>query len=456
MINILNWIIIVYFLVLWLGYIVFFISSLQSIFQKFRESEDNNVINIFQEGRCLPVTVIMPVYNYATKVSKAIDAVLQSDYPSVGLIVVNDGSNDHTLNHLREVYALKPITPAFKNIIETATIKTIYKSKIYSHFYVIDKAHYDKISSGADAINAALNICKTPLFMTVDSDTLLDTNTISNMVYSYLTHPHCVAIGGNIYIPEESSNHRIIKRRIPKNINLGVQVIEYLRSFFYGHEGWSRIGGAMCHSGACTMFERRAVMEVGGYDRDNYSYDSDIVMKLHDWMRKNKYPYHVAYASSAIAWASQPRGLIDFWNQRNRWQRGLWRSFFKHIHMMFNPKYGKTGMVGFPYYFLFEILGPVIEGIAYIIFFVLLLTQGMHFIQLFWFILMAWSFIFLMTLSCILLNYLTYQEYALKIDMLNLLLLTIAEVLFFRPFRALGSVWATLQFTWNRLLGKCL
>jgi cellulose synthase/poly-beta-1,6-N-acetylglucosamine synthase-like glycosyltransferase len=237
---------------------------------------------------------------------------------------------------------------------------------------------------------------------------------------------------------------------------LGVQVIEYLRSFFYGHEGWSRIGGAMCHSGACTMFERRAVLEVGGYDRDNYSYDSDIVMKLHDWMRKNKYPYHVAYASSAIAWASQPSGLIDFWNQRNRWQRGLWRSFFKHIHMIFNPKYGKTGMLGFPYYFLFEILGPVIEGIAYIIFFVLLLTKGIHFIQLFWFILMAWGFVFLMTLSCILLNYLTYQEYALKIDMIYLLLLTVAEVLFFRPFRAIGAVWSTLQFTWNRLLGKCL
>jgi biofilm PGA synthesis N-glycosyltransferase PgaC len=373
------------------------------------------------------------------------------------LIVVNDDSTDETLNQLIKDYALHPIIPAFQNGVKTATIKTIYESNQYSNLRVIDKDHYEHISSGADAINAGLNTCKTPLFMTIDSDTIIEANTISAMIFSYLTHPHCIAVGGNIYIPDGPCLTDLqIKYTIPKNINLGVQVIEYLRSFFYGHQGWSKIGGAMCHSGACTLFEKRAVLEAGGFDRDNYSYDSEIIMNLHHTMRKNAYPYSIAYASSAIAWASQPSSLRGFWNQRNRWQRGLWRSFFKHINMMFNPKYGITGMIAFPFYFFFEILGPVVEGCAYLLFIYVILTRTIALNQVAWFILMAWSFLYLITLSCVLLNYVTYQKYYRIKDLFHIMGLSLAEIVFFRPFRGINAVYATLQFAWNRLWGKCL
>jgi cellulose synthase/poly-beta-1,6-N-acetylglucosamine synthase-like glycosyltransferase len=216
------------------------------------------------------------------------------------------------------------------------------------------------MSSGADAINAGLNICKTPLFLTVDADTIVEPDSFTQMIFTYLSHPHCVAIGGNIYIPNERpiQHHqfRPVAYELPKNIVLGAQVIEYLRSFFYGHEGWSAIGGAMCHSGAFTLFDRKAVMLCQGYDRNNYSYDSEIVMKLHHHLKDIKFPHTVQYAGAAIAWARQPTTLTGLWKQRDRWQRGLWRSFFKHCNMFFNPKYGKTGMIAFPYYFFFNSL----------------------------------------------------------------------------------------------------
>ena len=457
MINYLIWIILFYFLMLWIGYIIFFIMSIKGIIDKHRLSLENNILNLFESNTSLPVTVIMPVKNYVDKINLAIDAILQSDYPAIELIVVNDGSTDETLKHLIKNYRLQLIITAFPNKLQTATIKTVYESKKYLNLRVIDKHHYDNIASGADANNAGLNICKTPLFMTIDSDTIIEKNTISAMVFSYLTHPHCIAVGGNIYIPDGPSiKNNQIKYTIPKNINLGVQVIEYLRSFFYGHQGWSKIGGAMCHSGACTLFEKRAVLEAGGFDRDNYSYDSEIIMNLHHIMRKNAYPYSIAYAASAIAWASQPSSLLGFWKQRNRWQRGMWRSFFIHIRMMFNPSYGLAGMVAFPFYFFYEIFGPVIEGCAYILCFYLLLTRGIALNQVAWFVIMAWSFLFLITLSCVLLNYMTYQKYYRIRDLFHFMGLSFAEIIFFRPFRAINAVYSTLQFAWNRLWGKCL
>ena len=457
MIETLNWIILSYFLVLWVGYIIFLTSSIKGILNKYKQSLNNNFINILVQSHSIPVTVIMPLYNFANKVDFAIEGILNSNYPDIRLIIVNDGSTDNTLEHLIKVYELEKVLPAFKNSLVTAPINCIYQSKKFNQMTVIDKTHYSVISSGADANNAALNICQTPLFMTVDSDTVLDPSAITNMVYCYLTYPHCIAIGGNIYIPDEQTSlNKPIKHQIPRNLNLGAQVVEYLRSFFYGHEGWSSIGGALCHSGACTMFERRAVEEVGGFDRDNYSYDSEIIMKLHHFMRKKGFPYSVAYSSPSIAWASQPDTLIGLWNQRNRWQRGLWRSFFTHIKMLFNPFYGATGLVAFPFYFLFEILGPVVEGVAYILFFLVLITHGVDVNLVFWFIIMAWSYLYLITTSCIFLNYLTYEQYHLKRDLFYLLGITFLELIFYRPFRGIGAVWSTLQYMFNRLLGKCL
>jgi cellulose synthase/poly-beta-1,6-N-acetylglucosamine synthase-like glycosyltransferase len=52
--------------------------------------------------------------------------------------------------------------------------------------------------------------------------------------------------------------------------------------------------------------------------------------------------------------------------QRFRWQRGLIEILYFHKAMLFNPRYGRTGMVAMPYYFFFEVLGPIIEMQGYI------------------------------------------------------------------------------------------
>jgi cellulose synthase/poly-beta-1,6-N-acetylglucosamine synthase-like glycosyltransferase len=404
--------ILIYFAILWVGYLVLLLSTFMTVIRKYNESESNNIISKFNQNPLLPMTIMMPAFNETKRIINSITAVFNSDYKNIQLIVVNDGSTDATLQLLIDTYALIQIPPAFQQKIKTGKVLAYYRSTKFPNFIVIDKEHSPFANSAADCNNAALNVCRTPIFFTVDADTILEPEALSHMLFAYLTNPHCVAVGGDIYVPDPAKikDGKMMDTNIPANPVLGVQVCEYLRSFLYGREGWTFLGGALCHPGAFTLLETQAVLASGGFDSYNFSYDAEIIIKLHQMMRAKKFPYSVVYAPSAIAWAQSPATLKSFWRQRSNWQRGLLRCLSLHKRMMLNPKYGITGLLAFPYYILFEIFGPVVEGLSYVVFILALCFTSISYVVLGWFFLLAWGYILFITMSCVLLSIITYNK----------------------------------------------
>ena len=460
-INILNWIciiILIYFAVLWLGYLMFLLATFSTIIRKYLESNNNNMISSINHNSSLPITIIIPAYNEALRIENTITALLNSDYQNIHIIIINDGSTDSTLQLLIDKYQLVPVANAFKTKIKTGKIRAYYQSKIIKNFIVIDKEHSPYLNSAADSVNAGLNICRTPVYLTVDADTILEPEALSRILFVYLTNPHCVAVGGDIYVPDPTQikNGKMMSTNIPRNFLLGTQVTEYLRSFLYGREGWTIFGGALCHPGAFTLLETQAVHEVGGYDSYNFSYDAEIIIKIHHHMRKNHYPYSVVYAPSAISWSIEPNKLKNFWRQRSYWQRGLLRCIALHKQMILNPNYGITGLFAFPYYILFEIFGPVVEGISYIIVLILLCISSVNYSNILWLLFLAWGYMMFITMSCVVLSIVTYNKYYRKMDIIYIVLLTTVDMLFFRQYRAFCAISSSIHYIINRLRGKPL
>lgn len=177
-----------------------------------------------------------------------------------------------------------------------------------------------------------------------------------------------VAVGGTIRI----LNGCIINAgevqtiRLPRTFLPLIQSLEYVRAFLMSRLAWSKWGALSIISGAFGIFDREEALKVGGFSSDTVGEDYDLVIKLHRRMMEHKKPYAMRYVPEPVCWTEAPDKLNILANQRKRWQRGALEVFFKHKDMLFNPRYGKMGLLAFPYNFITDVLGPIAEIIGYI------------------------------------------------------------------------------------------
>ena len=163
------------------------------------------------------------------------------------------------------------------------------------------------------------------------------------------------------------------KRAIPKEMICRFQTIEYLRAFTSGRIGWSEIKSLMIISGAFGLFQKETLIRIGGYltssgrlKKDTVGEDMELVVRLSREALENKQKHRVSYVYNAYCYTELPSDIKTLSKQRNRWQRGLIDILSYHRELAFKPRYKRIGFIGYPYFFLFEFLGPFAELIGYL------------------------------------------------------------------------------------------
>lgn len=439
---IVNILIFSYFELLTICYTILFIAALPDIITKYKEGLYSNIPSLMKLVELPPLTALVPMFNEGKRIINCVESILKSDYKNINIILLNDASTDNTIELLIQKYALKEVPIVIKQTLKTSKVLHVYKSTTYP-ITLIDKEH----GHSADSLNVGLNACQTPLYMTIDADTVVEHNAITEMVYAMLCRPHCIAVGGALYVLNDNKvvEGVLQERKIPKTLLPAAQSLEYLRSFLFGRSGWNLYGGALCYAGAFTLFEKQPVMDLGGYDPKNFSYDVDILLGLHRWMRSHGYPYRVHYTPNPSAWTEVPQTFKSYWKQRERWQLGTIRSFLRH-KQLFSPKYGITGLFAYPFNWLFEILGPVVEAFSYL-FFIFAIYYGLvTFLPLMWAILLAWGYLCIISITIIILNNMTFEKYNKIYDTLKIFLLVVIELCGVRQFRAACALYSTTKY----------
>jgi cellulose synthase/poly-beta-1,6-N-acetylglucosamine synthase-like glycosyltransferase len=392
------------------------------------------------------ISIIAPAFNESKTIIDNVRTLLSLYYNNFEVILVNDGSTDNTFEKIKEEYELTKVSYYFDYHIPCERIRGVYKSKnpSYNRLIVIDKKNGGK----ADSLNAGINICQSSLFISIDADSIIETDSILKLVKPFLEEKDrkVIGAGGVIRIVNSCDVERgqIREIHLPGQMLPRLQVLEYTRAFLLGRMAWSRLDGLMLISGAMGIFDRETVIKGGGYSIKTVGEDMELVLRMRRRLAEEGVKYEVTYIPDPLCWTQVPSDVKSLYTQRTRWTRGLVESLWTHRKIFFNKIYGRLGLLGYPYWFFFEWLAPLIAFSGFIYSIYLVVTNSINWPFYLLLFLFVYTFAVSLSIWAILFEEITYHKYKKKRDILKLLVAALLEP-FFYPMHTYFAVRGNLE-----------
>jgi len=382
------------------------------------------------------VSVVAPAFNEGVTIIDNVRSLLTIDYPKYEVVIINDGSTDDTLDKLINEFSLIKVDYAYDIKLSSKPIRGVYKSTndAYTKLVVVDK---ENGKSKADATNAGINICSFPYFLCTDVDCILHEAVLQKLIKPFMDEDvnRVIATGATLRLSNscEVDGGVITKIRAPRQFLARFQEMEYIRAFVLGKMGWSYFNTVPNVSGGLGMFDKEIAVKAGGYDPASFGEDMELLMRMNMYARENKIPCAVKYIPITLCWTEAPSSLKIFMRQRTRWGRGLIQLMVAHRKMLFNPKYGRVGMITFPYNFFFELMAPVVEFIGIIYYFVLGFTGQVNWPYAIILLVFVYTYSIMISTLAVLWDQLTFQYYKSWGDVVRVSAMVFIEMLIYHP-----------------------
>lgn len=222
------------------------------------------------------VSIITPAYNEEKGVKETIEAVMALNYPKNKFehIIVNDGSKDKT-----------------SEIVEQLIKK-------YKNLKIINKQNSGK----SDSINQGIKLARGEIIAVVDADSYPTPESLMKMVGFF----------------DDEKVGAVTSRVLVKNKN---NFIEKFQAVDYAVIAWGRkildfIGCVYVTNGPLSLYRKKYVLEVGGFDPKNMTEDIEITWHLLSSGYKTKMSYDTE------VYTTVPSSLKVWIKQRIRWNIG--------------------------------------------------------------------------------------------------------------------------------------
>ena len=268
------------------------------------------------------VAVLVPAYNEEKVINRTIRSVLDSTYPNLHVIVIDDGSKDRTCEVARAEFA-----------------DEIARGRVT----VLRQENGGK----AKALNYGLQFVTEEIFVGIDADTLIANDAIAYLV-PHFQDARVGAMAGNA--------------KVGNRVNLWTrwQALEYITSQNFDRRALNTFSAVCVVPGAIGAWRTEAVRHAGGYKLDTVAEDADLTMAL------LQDGYKVEYEDRSLAYTEAPSTANALMRQRFRWSFGILQAVWKHRSAF--ARKGALGYVALPNIVIFQILLPLVSPFIDIMF----------------------------------------------------------------------------------------
>jgi cellulose synthase/poly-beta-1,6-N-acetylglucosamine synthase-like glycosyltransferase len=246
------------------------------------------------------VSVLIPAYNEERVIRASINELLSSNYKSLQVIVVDDGSRDSTASI---------VARAFDND---------------SRVTLVRRPHNGGKSS---ALNTGLEVADGEYIVVMDADTMPDADFIGRMLQP-LQQDRADAVAGNVKVSPGAG------------LITSCQCIEYVSVLNSTRLFQGRTGNITTIAGAAGAMRKSTLRAVGGYSSKTKAEDADLTLRLaHNGFR-------LLYVREAIVHTEAPSSWRGLFYQRVRWIYGNLQCIGFHVRR--KGALVGTRMLGFP------------------------------------------------------------------------------------------------------------
>lgn len=445
-----NYLLFFYYLSSNLVYLVLLVASIAATLTQQRRLKNLWLDRLRASSLAPPISILVPAHNEEKHIVESVRSLLLLDYPELEVVVVNDGSTDDTLGQLTRHFELTRTDMLHVSEIATEPVRAVYMSNVDRRLLVLDK---ESNGRKADALNAALNAASSPFVCAIDADAVLERDALLRIMAPVLSDPNrVVATGGIVRVVNGTKVAQGVVRkvRLPGGFLEVMQVVEYLRAFLVGRQGWAQFNMLLIISGAFGVFRRDLCRQIGGFRASTVGEDLDLIVRMHRHLLEKNEEYRVGFVPDPVCWTEVPASLKSLAGQRARWQSGLTDVLWRNRDMLFNRRYGRIGLLALPYHWLFECLAPLMEVVGWgtmITAACLGLLSGKFFVE---FLLFGYLFGTLISIGSVVIEEMTYHRYNESRDLWRLILACFLEHF---PYRQLNALWR-LRGLWEFVAGK--
>ena len=316
------------------------VRSLRSVdYRRFQDSE-----------HVMPVSLILPAVNVTDSLKEQVENLLGLDFKQYELIVVANSAHTEAWQSLMEGYRLLPFHQPFKKTLPAPRVDAVYRSASDVRLVVLDV----KDASRAGALNAGVNVSSYPIVAPVYPDVRLTKDALLKMVYAFVSDSACVFIGSFPRIgtgQETEAKLHILAQQ---------QYLERLRTLYTGRRGYATYGMYLTLNNSFAAYLKNAVTESGGFSADARAENTDLLLRIHARLRKEKRAYCARLLPDAVAYQVPQKRMNGVCRQQRSGLKDL-RNTVRRNHAI------ARALRGAGYTRLSERGGPLLEVLGIIV-----------------------------------------------------------------------------------------